>query len=278
MENNDSNDDEADNFSKIFKVKNIEKDKNKIKSEILKEFEKNELAEEKIFPIIENVLNLNRFTVDEIMTHRIDLEAVEKNSTVQNVLNVYFKTKNREILVYENDIDRIIGVLYLDEILRCFLEHNDKNEKIEKYIKKLMFVPETMKCLNLLEHFKKEEKNIAVVVDEYGGTAGVVSFKDVKDFIFKDFENLTSAKEKNMVELKDSTILLKGTTNLKEVGTYLNIPIRENENFDTIGGFLVNALGKIPEENEHPTIEYEGVKFKILSVDKQHIEKVQVLR
>ena len=278
MESNDSKEDEPGSFTKIFGIKNSNKEKNTQICDMLKKFQEKDLGQNKKVSIIENALQLENLTVDEIMVHRIDLKAVEKNSSFEDVLNLYVKTKHRKILVYENDIDKIIGIINVNIIMKHYLEKNYKDEKIEKYIQKLMFVPETMKCIKLLDQFKSEKESVAVVVDEYGGTSGLVSFSDIKNFVFKSFDEMSNKKESGMIELKDSTIILNGTANLKEVSDYLKIPIKRNENFDTIGGFLVNFLGKIPEKNEHPTIEYEGVKFKILSVDKQHIDKVQVLK
>ena len=278
MEKNDSKEDEPGNFPKIFNVKNSykeDKEEKKKMLKIVKKSEEEELITKNQAKMIEKILELDTTTVDEIMVHRIDIKAVEKNSKIEDVLNIYIKTKFSKILVFDEDIDSIIGIVYINDIMKDFL--NKETKALKDYIKKIVFIPETMKCSVLYKQLTKERKSLAVVVDEYGGTSGIVGLKNIKNFVFNELEKEHKGEEKTPIKLNEKTLVFNGTTDLKEVGDILKISIKENENYDTIGGFLVDVLGKIPEKNEHPTINYEGVEFKILSVDKQHIDKVQAI-
>ncbi len=275
MEKNDSKEDEPGNFPKIFNVKSSTKEEKERMLKIVKRSEEEEIITKNQSNMIEKILELDTTAVDEIMVHRIDIKAVEQNSKVKDVLNLYVKTKFSKILVFDEDIDSIIGVVYINDIIKDFL--NNETKELKSYVKKIFFVPESMKCSVLYKQLTKERKSLAVVVDEYGGTSGIVGLKNIKNLVFNELEKEHSNEENTPVKLNEKTVVFSGTTDLKEVGDILKISIKENENYDTIGGFLVDVLGKIPEKNEHPTINYEGVEFKILSVDKQHIDKVQAI-
>lgn len=275
MKKNDSKEDEPSNFPKFFNNKNSYKNKSDEMLKIIKKSQKEDLISNDQESMIEKILELETTSVIDIMVHRIDIKAVEKNSKTEDVLALYVKTNFSKVLIYEDDIDKIIGVVNINEILKDLLNNQTKNLSV--YIKKVIFIPETMKCSVLYKQLTKEKESLAVVVDEYGGTSGIVSLKDIKNFVFDELDKEHLDKENTPIKLNEKTVVFNGTTDLKEVGDILKITIEENENYDTIGGFLAGALGKIPEKDEHPTINYEGIEFKILSVDKQHIDKVQAI-
>ena len=274
MQSNSLEDDEPNHFSKIFRLKTQYKTDDEFMYN-LKRAEREQFIQPTQRKFMENYIKLSRITVYDIMTHRIDIKAVEKNTNVKHALEIFSCLKYSKIPVYENDIDSIIGVCYVKDLFFLSCKSDFKDNSIWHYAQKPIFVPETMKCEKLLLQMNKEQKHLAIVVDEYGGTSGIVSFKDILDVIFKTTAEEISSKRNSFTVVDDSTIILKGDTNLMLVSEFLNIKIKENCKFDTIGGFLVDVLGRIPDENEQPVVEYAGVEFKILSVSRQHIDRVR---
>ncbi len=281
MQSSSLEDDEPSHFAKIFGLKNSYKNSYGIASDLLNHIKKAK-ANGVILPfqekIMENILNLGKVTVYDIMTHRIDIKAVEKKTRVKDVLKVFAKLKFSKIPVYEDDVDSIVGVCHLKDLFFLSLENSLNDQAISCYMKKPIFVPESMKCEKLLLQMQNEQKDLAIVVDEYGGTSGIVSLKDVLDVVFRTNSDTNNLGCKDFTKIDDYTVILPGDANLKNVSEILNIPIEKSSNFDTLGGFLVVVLGRIPDKNEQPVVNYNGVEFKILSVNKQHIEKVRAVK
>lgn len=275
MQSNLLDDEGPSNFAKIFGLNNSYKTVNDLYNNI-----KKAEVEGIILPyqsnMIENILNLEKITLYDIMVHRIDINAVDKNISVNEALNIFLKLNFSKIPVYEKDIDSIIGICNFKELMN--LKDELKNKNIENYIKKPLFVPETMKCEKLLLQMFIEKKDIAIVVDEYGGTSGIVTFSDIVNFVFKTRAQEHIKEKEKLIEVNKDSVILKGDAKLNQVSDIFNISFKNASEFDTIGGFLVGVLGRIPDKNEQPVVEYNGVTFKILSIEKQQIEQISVTK
>lgn len=276
MESLDLSEDGPSNFSKIFNLKTAYEPEKLNMLKILKKAREQDLVNENESKMIEKVLSLKDVSVYNVMTHRINIKAVEKTAKLDDVLQIFAKTGFSKIPVYEEDVDSIIGVINAKELLNLSLLNKLKGKDVVEHINKTVYVPESMKCENVLNLLIKEKQKLAVVVDEYGGTSGIVTFEDIKNFVFN---GISKNFKENQIKTKDeNSLVLEGKTSLKDVSNALNIKIKEENNTETLGGFLVGVLGRIPEKNENPIVSYGGVKFKILSMERQHIKQVEAVK
>ena len=148
-----------------------------------------------------------------------------------------------------------------------------ENFDIKDYVREAFFTYEFKKITQLLEEMKKEKTQMAIVVDEYGGTAGLLTIEDLVEVIVGDIDDEYDEEEEEIVKINDNEYLVEGSTKISDVNEQLGINL-ESEEFDSIGGFIIGYLKRIPEENE--IIEVEDVKFKVESIDKNRINKIRI--
>lgn len=224
--------------------------------------------------IIEAALELHEVSVSEVMTPRRDIVALEKNITVSQALE---KLKGKEfsrVPVYEDNLDNIVGILYLKDII--FLKFEGKDEPISKYLKKAFFVPEFTPLLNVMRDFEKSKSHMAIVIDEHGTVVGLVTFQDILDFLVGDLPEDRNTKENNIIQLSKNKWRISGKAEIEEVAEKLNIKLPEDYDFDTMGGFILSLMKKIPKENEK--IIYGNFKFIIEKVENNRIVSVLAIK
>ena len=224
--------------------------------------------------MINNVFELNDKEVSEIMTHRTEMFALDKELTVSEVTKKLMASEYRysRIPVYENDIDNIEGVLYLKELLKA----NDST-KIKKIMKDTLFVPESKKINELFKEMKKDKLHMAIVVDEYGGTAGLVTMEDVLEEVVGDIFDEYDPVEKEYEKIDENTYVVDGHMNIIDFERLMNVKDIETE-YDTLSGYLMELLDRVPTEEENPVIETKDLVFKIEEADERTISKVKVCK
>ena len=224
--------------------------------------------------MINNVFELNDKEVSEIMTHRTEMFALDKELTVSEVTKKLMDSEYRysRIPVYENDIDNIEGVLYLKELLKA----NDST-KIKKIMKDTLFVPESKKINELFKEMKKDKLHMAIVVDEYGGTAGLVTMEDVLEEVVGDIFDEYDPVEKEYEKIDENTYVVDGHMNIIDFERLMNVKDIETE-YDTLSGYLIELLDRVPTEEENPVIETKDLVFKIEEADERTISKVKVCK
>ena len=224
--------------------------------------------------MINNVFELNDKEVSEIMTHRTEMFALDKELTVSEVTKKLMDSEYRysRIPVYENDIDNIEGVLYLKELLKA----NDST-KIKKIMKDTLFVPESKKINELFKEMKKDKLHMAIVVDEYGGTAGLVTMEDVLEEVVGDIFDEYDPVEKEYEKIDENTYVVDGHMNIIDFERLMNVKDIETE-YDTLSGYLMELLDRVPTEEENPVIETKDLVFKIEEADERTISKVKVCK
>ncbi len=233
-------------------------------------------TEKKIFSkeekeIIESALELHETTVSEIMTPRRDIFAIEKGLTVREVLEIVKEHDYSRIPVYEGTLDNIVGILYVKDII--FLKFEGKEEKIDRFLRKPYFVPEFTPLLTLMKKFEEEKVHIAIVVDEHGTVVGLITFQDILEYIVGDIPEEYEEEEPYLKKIGENKWEVSGKLEvelLEEIG--INLP--EDYEFDTVAGFILDYLKKIPKEGE--TFEYKGYLFRIKKMDKNRIISVEI--
>ena len=238
--------------------------------------EENGTIQEDEKELINNVFEFNDITVSEIMTHRTDIFAVDINMTAEELLEEIKKDdcKHSRIPVYDETIDDIKGILYVKDLIKNI---NKKTFKIKNIMKEAYFVSQN-KLIN--EHFKELQKNkkqLAIIIDEYGGTAGLISMEDILEEIVGDIYDEYDDIEEEYEKIDDKTYILSGSMPIYDVNKLLQSHIPEGD-YDTLSGYLQEVLGRIPDEEEKPVIETEELTFKIEEFEDRRILKVKVCK
>ena len=227
--------------------------------------------------MINNVFEFNNKTVSDIMTHRTNIVAVPVDFTMQQTLHLVNVEKYTRIPVYEENLDNIIGTLHVKDLV-YFIE-NGKQEQfsLRELIREPYFVLESTYIDHLFREMQRNKVHMAVVIDEYGGTDGIVTMEDVIEEIvgniFDEYDDLLSDVDK-IKEIDEKNYLMMGDTNLYEVQAILKVDFPTDE-YDTLNGFLIGQLGYIPFR-EKPVIEYHNILFAIEEVLNKRITKIKV--
>lgn len=225
--------------------------------------------------IIKNLLQFPNKTVKDVMISRVDMVAIEVNTDLNQIIKKIRESGLSRLPVYQEQIDNIIGILYAKDIIQ-FIRNRRARKKfdIRKLLKEPIFVPETMKLETLLKEFKQKKMHIAIVVDEFGGTAGLVTLQDIITEIFGEIES-EKVKEKPFEKIKENEFLIDASLTIEEVNELLGTNLKTTQiDYDTIGGFILEIIGKIP--NEKDVINYENLKFTIEEVENRRIKKIRV--
>lgn len=227
--------------------------------------------------MINNVFELNDTAVSEIMVPRKDIYAVDMNLSISKVIEEITSDEDfrySRIPVYDEDIDDIKGIVYIKDIL---LSTKNKNVKIKNLIKEAYYVPETKPVNDLFEELRKNRKQIAIVVDEYGGTAGLVTMEDILEEIVGEIYDEYDEVEKIYEKIDENTYMINGSMGVSEVEKLLEIKIPEGD-YDTISGYLIEELGRIPDEKEKPVVETEDVVYKVQKIEDKRIIKIKACK
>ena len=223
--------------------------------------------------IINNVFEFGDMQAKEAMVQRLDIVAIDIEDSYDEIIELFKTEKLSRMPVYEETIDDIIGTLNIKDII--FLSDEEiENFDIKKYIRDPFFTYEFKKITQLLEEMKKDKSQMAIVVDEYGGTAGLITIEDLVEVIVGDIEDEYDEEEDEIQVINSNEFLVEGSTKISDVNEVLGIEL-ESEEFDSIGGYIIGYIKHIPEENE--VIEVDGIKFNIESVDKNRIKKIRIM-
>ena len=223
--------------------------------------------------IINNVFEFGDMQAKEAMVQRLDIVAIDMEDSYEEIIDLFKTEKLSRMPVYEETIDDIIGILNIKDII--FLSDEEiENFDIKKYMREAFFTYEFKKITQLLEEMKKDKSQMAIVVDEYGGTAGLITIEDLVEVIVGDIEDEYDEEEDEIQVISPNEFLVDGSTKISDVNEILNIEL-ESEEFDSIGGYIIGYIIHIPEENE--IIEMDNIKFNIESVDKYRIKKIRIM-
>lgn len=225
---------------------------------------------------INNVFEFNDITVSEIMTHRTDIFAVDINTSPGELLEEIIKDdcKHSRIPVYDETIDEIKGILYVKDIIKNI---NKKTFKIKNIMKEAYFVSQSKLINELFKELQKNKKQIAIIVDEYGGTAGLITMEDILEEIVGDIYDEYDDIEEEYEKIDDKTYIISGSMPIYDVNKLLEAHIPEGD-YDTVSGYLQEELGRIPTEEEIPMIETKELTFKIEEYEDKRILKVKVCK
>ena len=228
--------------------------------------------------MINNIFEFDDKEVKDIMTHRKNILSLDGNLSYIDAVSLKIDAGKTRFTVYENDIDNIIGVLHIKDAF----EYSQRNEvfrtsikDIKGLIKEADFVPETVNINDLFKRMQAKKNHLAMVIDEYGQISGIVAMEDILEELVGEIED-EHDEEEDLIRINDDqSYYMDGMTDFSDVKETLNLPLEEDA-FETLNGFLIAQMDKIPEEDEKPVINAYGYEFSVLSVNDNVIGQVMI--
>lgn len=222
---------------------------------------------------IQNVFEFGDISVREAMTPRSDMDALSIDATDQEILEMIQENGRSRLPVYEESVDTILGILNARDYL---LDRNTgKHTPLKDLLRPAHFVPETIKADNLFKEMQKEKIHIAVVVDEYGGTEGIITMEDLlEEIVGNIYDEFDKAEQPEIVPLGENQWRIAGSTPISTLVDDLELPLPESDDYDTLGGLIVTRLNAIPKDGEQFDMEIDGVALHIEKIEDHRIESV----
>ena len=227
--------------------------------------------------MIDNVFELNDIHVSEIMTHRTEIEAISVEDGIDEAVEIAIKEGYSRIPVYEDTIDDIIGVLNVKDLLKFVTKNAPKNFNIKTILRPVYFVPDTNTADEVLRELQARRQHIAVVLDEYGGTAGIVTMEDLLEAIVGNIQDEYDHEDEEIVKVDESVFVIDGASDLEEVSESIGVDLPEGE-YSTVGGMIIDRLDRVPEDGETPVVEFDGLRFEVLKVEDHRIQSVRIIK
>lgn len=227
--------------------------------------------------MIDNIFEFDDLDAGDIMTHRTDMVAIEVTRSVGEVADICVENGYSRIPVFKEDQDNIVGVLYAKDLLQHVGKKIPANLTIKKLMRKPLYVAKTQACSDIFKAMQESRTQFAVVVDEYGGTAGIITLEDLVESIVGNIRDEYDDEEEEIVQINETTFTIDGTTDIDEVNELTGVTLPEGD-YDTLAGFVIDLIGYLPDESTQLPIEaqYENLKFTILSMDERRVEDIKV--
>ena len=232
------------------------------------------VVDEEEMEMIENVLELADTAVDEIMTPRTDIIALDAKEDLPVVLETISNAGHSRIPVYENNIDNIIGLVYAKDLL-AEIGRDPHEFKLTDKIRKAYFVPESKPLRSLLHEFQNQKLHIAVVLDEYGGTAGIVTIEDIlEELVGEIVDEYEDAPAESINQIDENTMEVDARMHIDDLNSDYDLDLPEDESYDTLGGFVFAHLGFIPETGK--IFELQNITFTITDAEARRIKRIKI--
>ncbi|MBE6798533.1 MAG: HlyC/CorC family transporter [Ruminococcaceae bacterium] len=240
---------------------------------IVDEGEEKGVIEESQKEMINNIFEFDDLTAGDVMTHRTDVESVEATATVQEIIAIAIEEGYSRMPVFEDDIDDIKGILYVKDLLKYVGTEVSTEIKAADLMREAYFIPESKKCRDIFTEMTEKHLQMVIVSDEYGGVAGIVTIEDLIESIMGSIQDEFDDEEEEIEQISENIFTIDGTSDINEVAELLEIEFPEGE-YETVAGYIMSVLGKVPEKDEHPIVEYSDFSFMVAEMDERRIARV----
>ena len=225
--------------------------------------------------MINNIFEFDDIDVADIMTHRTDMVCVDEEEPLVEAVKLSIENGFSRIPVYKEDPDNIIGIVYIKDFLKYVGANLPKTKTVKDMMRPAYYVPETKRCGELFTEMTEKRVQMAVVVDEYGGTAGIVTLEDLLESIVGNIQDEYDHEDEEISIINETTFEVEGITDIEEVEEHIGKTFPEGD-YDTIGGYIISVLGFLPEDGQMNEVQFENVKLTVLNVEDRRIGKVKV--
>ncbi len=242
--------------------------------QVIEQSEEKGLIDHEEGDMIEGIFELRQTVAREIMIPRTSIVAVPSNCTLEHLLTTIIESGHSRIPVYEENVDHVVGILNAKDLLPLWLE-NCRDLDLSAITREPYFVPETKRINDLLNELRAKKSHLAIIVDEYGGTSGIVTIEDIIEEIIGEIRDEHDVEEEAFVVQDDRTTLVSAVVNLDDFEERFGVAV-PREGYDTLGGFIIHHLGRVPLRGEELTL--EDLRLQIHSADPKRITRVLVTR
>lgn len=226
--------------------------------------------------MINNIFEFDDTDAGDIMTHRTDVDAADINDlTLDELVKLAIESGRSRIPVYEDDIDNIVGVVYIKDLLKYVGKQVPARETLRSIMREAYFIPESKEIGELFKEMSARKLQMAVVVDEYGGTAGIVTLEDIVEAVMGNIQDEYDDEEEEISKIDENTFTVDGTVDIEEIEELTGKTFPEGD-YETLAGYILDELQCIPKDGEMNEVEFENVKFTVLSVEDKRIDKIKV--
>lgn len=225
--------------------------------------------------MIDNIFEFDDTQVSQVMTHRTDIVALPIDASIEETIKVLSEEQWSRIPVYQDDIDNIIGILHAKELLKFIKGVSIEEFSLKDLIRKPLLVPKSKKTDELFKELKLNKNHMAIVIDEYGGTAGLVTIEDLIEEIVGNIFDEYDVEEQEIEEIDENTFLLNGAISIDMFNEFFDVELPK-DGYETLSGFMISQLGKIPEEGEKLVVEFANLIFKVEEIEEKRITKIKV--
>ena len=227
--------------------------------------------------MIQNIFEFDDRHVSEVMTHRTDIVAVSEDDTLETVMGLAQGEKFSRFPVYREDLDDIVGTIYLKDIIPVILAEGGMQNKVKEVMRDVLYVPVSMRCSMLLRQLREGRERCAIVVDEYSGTEGLVTMEDLLEAIVGDLGDEYEGDENlDIQQITETSWLFSGDTEIEDVEHLFGKDLFDNDEFDTLNGFITGTLGRIPTEGEVIPLKSDSYVCTIMAANGRCIEQLKV--
>lgn len=266
---------------KLFKIDTSLDEENLLEEEIkqlMEEGEESGFIEDIEREMINNVFDFNDIAASEVMTHRTEMKALDIDKySFNEIIQIATEDGFSRIPVYKDTSDHIEGILYVKDLLKL-LQNKNPTIQLKEFLREPLFVPETASCADLFSLLSERKMQLAVVVDEYGGTAGIITMEDILESIVGNIQDEYDDEEPDIITIDDFTFVVEGSDDLEEICQLVGITCDEEileENF-TVGGFITEQIGRIPEPGEDVKVTLNNALFIVEKVEDNRIAQVRI--
>ena len=243
--------------------------------DVLREAEKRELVDAQALAMIEGVLHVGEMQVRDIMVPRAQMVVVQADQEPESFIEAVIESGHSRFPVIGDNRDEVEGILLAKDLLAHFARRDQSTFDMDDVMRPAVFIPESKRLNVLLREFRENRNHMAIVVDEYGGVAGLVTIEDVLEQIVGEIDDEHDIEEGGYIRhLSNGEYTVKALTPIEDFNEYFHTPFSDEE-FDTIGGLVIKAFGRMPRRNE--SIEMDGVSFKVLRADKRRVHLLRVV-
>ncbi len=253
------------------------KKKRKIESEeelrkIIAQGEKEGIITEEEEDLITSIFEIGDTPVEEVMVPRVDMVSISAEETIDKIIDIFIKEGYSKMPVYHNSIDNIIGIIYVNELLKLW--HSKKQYLACDLMKLPYFIPYTKNVLDTIREFQQKHISIAIIIDEYGGVCGLVTMEDLVEEIVGELQDELDKEEVLFKEVKEGSYLINGKAEIDNIEEIFNVNFSDEYDARTIGGLVIEVLGRIPQKGDKITI--KGLKISVVDATKQKVNRVLV--
>lgn len=265
-------------MERLFKSKSAENEQKKAEEDILslldRAYEKG-FIEDRARRLVQNIFDFDDTSVGKLMTHRTEMTAAEDDSTLSEIVELAIESGYSRIPVYHEDIDNIKGVLYVKDLLKFVGRPIPSDFSVGDILREALFVPKTKNCSKLFGEMVKNKIQLAIVIDEYGGTEGLITLEDLIEEILGNIQDEYDDEQEDITKISDTKFTVDGTAAIEDIESLTGLTL-SGDDCETVAGYILEHIERVPSDGEHPVVESDGLRMTVTKIEDRRITQVEI--